>query len=341
MPAAISSLPPEILLKILSILNPFDLENVAKTLNKHLYNAARPTLTVMAPWVASARRLSSMFPVECDPKILPSYPGHIGPFQTGSHHDRVDICPSDYEPLGLGPGAGPYIYSGPPDLHWMKLDGSFHWLEPLDQETASEMRPHTGVEGDRPLATPRQLELLAKQADYLGVTLPLGFEAFLKSNRLHHRIPSCSAWFFEPSVIVKCPPSIDNGAGGYMLRFHWDQQGCGFAYLYMNTHGDHCVVYSLVDLWMEWNSEIPAEGGERHPGGLENSGRDPDDVASDSFPIAGLTFEEYLVSVYFEELLNFEAEPTQGLKDYVSHVYRNPAELEHLRGRSKSAYYVP
>lgn len=287
--------------------------------------------------------MSSIFARECDPKILPSYPGNISPFQAGSHHDRVEISGSGHERLELDPAGGPYIYSGPPDLHWMKLDGSFHWLEPLDAETATEMLPYTGVEGDRPLATLQQFEFLAKQADELGVTLPRGFETFLKSDRLHHRVPNASALFFKPSTI-KCPPSIDNGAGEYMLRFHCDQQACGFSYLYMTTDGNHCVVYSWVDLFLGLNSKIPAEGTRRHLGELEKPIRGLDGLSKDDFPLAGLTFEEYLATVYheellnFEELLNYEVGSTKAFKGYVSHVYRNPAELEYMRGRSKSAY---
>jgi hypothetical protein len=35
-----------------------------------------------------------------------------------------------------------------------------------------------------------------------------------------------------------------------------------------------------------------------------------------------LSFEEYLVSIYFESFMGLETEPCQGLKDYISHVYK-------------------
>lgn len=308
-------------MEILSNLNPFDLENVAKTFNKQLYIAASPTLAPLIPWVRSARRMSSLFRIPSNPLVLPTFPRHIGPFQWGQ---RNQLSQDEYGRLGLDPSAGPYIFHGPPDLRWMNLDGSFRWLEPLDEMTADEMEPHTGREGDHPILTTEEYELIARKADETGLTLPRGFKKFATSDRLHHRVPSHTACYFDISRIIKCPPKVDNDAGGYLMRFYCDQQGCGFSYLYMNRSGDHCVICSYADAYVGVNPEIGAEGEEKDTDPEEYEDEDPDfeHLVNESFTIAGLTFEEYIVSVYYEELLNFKSTPTKGLKDYVSHVYK-------------------
>lgn len=261
MTTTILLLPPELLSQIFSHLNPFDLECVAKTFDHHLYGVAIHLLKPRAAWVQNARRMCAVFCPSGSAHLLPSYPGHINPFKTDWSHCREEIPATHYQRLGLDPANGPYIRTSPPDLRrWMKLDDSFGWLVPLDSRMAREMEPHTGREGHRSVADDWQVDLLAKTAQELGLTLSQGFETFLRNNRLHHRIPSYHAWFFQLSRLVKCPSRIDSGAGGYLLRFHVDQQYCAFDYLYMNPAGNHCVILPRVDVYEALGIENDAIG---------------------------------------------------------------------------------
>jgi hypothetical protein len=353
MSAPILALPPELLSQVFSYLNPFDLECVAKTLNRSFYGVAARLLKPHATWLRNARRMCSVFGRQSGGVgLLPSYPGHINTFKWDWSHRRADIPKNCYEWLGLHPAHGPYIRSSPPDLRgWMKLDGSFQWLAALDDETARQMAPHTGMEGQRSVAPDWQIDLVVKAAEELGLTLPQGFEKFVRSFRLHHRIPSFNAWYFRLSKLVKCPPEFDDDAGGYLQRFHCDQQHCAFNYLYMNPAGNHCVLHSSVDVYEALGIEESGIGhddavvdhdvGSNIGGSAEgDSGGDtketPDYLKfeNEQFHIVGLSFEEFLYTTYFEELLNFKPQAFGGLKHFVARVYRSAAEVAHMRESS-------
>ncbi|PKS08136.1 hypothetical protein jhhlp_005411 [Lomentospora prolificans] len=335
------TLPPELLSHVFSYLNAFDLECVAKTFNRQFYKSVIPTLGPLIPWVNNARRMCKVFPPFDTNDLFPSFPDQIPRFHPDwSNRHWNGIEGSTCERLGLDPSRGKYYRSSPPDLRsWMKLDGSFEWLAPLDGSVAGSMRPHTGSEGGRPVAEAWRVDAVVKQAKSLGLTLPVGYETFLRSNILHHRIPSSYAWYFDLSKLIECPPTFDNGAGGYLQRFHCDQQYCAFAYLYMNKSGNHCVLYSDDDVYQELGiqeTEVEVDDNAPESGGGKRNVEAKGVFSKDNFEIVGLSFEEYLAGVYYEELLSFGAEPFPGLKDYVAHVYRHPAEIEPLRGQSKS-----
>ena len=91
------------------------------------------------------------------------------------------------------------------------------------------------------------------------------------------------------------------------MRLHRDQQACAFAYLYMDPSGDNYIVHSHVDTYMTMDPEIGAKGEDRDPKELEELwAGEPDDMVNENFVIVGLTFEEYLVSIYYLELLHFK-----------------------------------
>ncbi|EWZ31315.1 uncharacterized protein FOBCDRAFT_286047 [Fusarium oxysporum Fo47] len=333
------NLPPEVTIAILKYLNPFDLLSVLQTFNKALYSAAEVAFRPYKEWTRNAQQMVALFPprsIHSTRRLCPSYPSHIPPLD----HDNVsmseEIPRRDYESLSLELGAGPYIRCSPPDLiTWMKLDGSFEWLEPLDEDMADEMLPHNGIEGDRPVAPKADVDALVKQVSDLGLVLPTGFEAFMRSDRLHQRIPSASAWYFRLSKLIKCPAAIDDDQGGYLIRFHFDQQSCAFAYLYLSKSGCHCVLVSTVNVPMCLNEDDEINGeqldGDNEGEDIDEESIDTSELTKEYFSLAGLSFEEYLVTVYFEGLLSFQAESFEGLEDFVKHVYRSPREVEHLR----------
>ncbi|VUC27710.1 unnamed protein product [Clonostachys rosea] len=344
--ASITSLPPEIIINIINRLNPFEIEAVVRTLNLHLYHPAVHFLASCHGWVKNARAMCKLFPLSGNRRLLPSYPGHIpvlGECQVGGDKIPASQC----EDYGLDPIGGPYFRSSPPDLRsWMKLDGSFEWLEPLDGKISDEMVTRHGSEGGQRAAPKSQVDKLIAKATRLGLTLPVGFETFFNSDRLHYRIPSMRAWYFFLGKLVRCPSSMDNSSGGYISRFYCDQQWCAFAYLYLSPCGYHCVWYSGLDLYAEIGIEeedLDEDDGQGENGDDGNEEDDCEDETDDDdhnnlpqiskkkVALVALTFEEYLAMVYFEELLEFGSTPFEGLCDYVQHVYQSPVNIQHMR----------
>ncbi|CAH0050387.1 unnamed protein product [Clonostachys solani] len=360
--ASILSVPPEVIINILKLLNPFEIDAVARTLNSHLYHPAMHLNASCHGWVQNARAMCKLFPPSGYRRLLPSWPGHIpvlGECELGS--DQIPA--SQYEDYGLDPSGGPFFRSSPPNLRsWMKLDGSFDWLEPLDGKISDESARHRETEGGHQPAPKSQVDKLIAKATKLGLTLPVGFETFFSSDRLHYRIPSTRAWYFFLGKLVKCPWSMDNGAGGYILRFYCDQQWCAFAYLYLSPSGYHCVWYSALDLYAEMGIEEEEmedydedeqnhdddeleeeEEGQGEDGGNDNEEDDDDDddddddhetlpqISKKKIALVALTFEEYLAMVYFEELLQFGSTAFEGLCDYVQHTYLSPVKIQHMR----------
>ncbi|KAF9772846.1 hypothetical protein IL306_009419 [Fusarium sp. DS 682] len=291
-------------------------------------------------WTRNAQQMATLFPPQSthsSRRLCPSYPSYIPPFDNDGVSFSEEIPRKDYADLSLDLKHGPYIRCSPPDLvTWMKLDGSFEWLESLDEDLAETMAEYNGNEGDRLVASKAEVDALVKKVSELGLVLPPGFETFVRSDTLHHRFPSFSAWYFKLSKLIKCPAAIDDGQGGYLCRFHFDQQSCGFAYLYLSLSGAHCVLVSQVDVYVSLNEDDDIDEEQSDGEESDEESIDMSELTKEYFSIAGLSFEEYLVTVYFEGLLSFEAEPFEGLKKFVKQVYRSPAEVEHLRETSKS-----
>lgn len=260
----ITNLSVELLLAVLEPLNVFDLECVAKTFNKTLYNASIILLLPHKEWVRNARHMSKLFQ---SPKInnrgtqclLPSFPGHIQALEadTSEYTGFEEIPHNEYKAFGLDPGGGPYIRSSPAELRpWMKLDGSLFWLEPLGKVLYERVAVYTGHEGDKRLAEEEDVRVLTEQAEERGLVLPPGFVPFVSSAQFHHRMASTRAWFFDLREMIPCPPELDDGEGGYIVGFHMDQQACGFAYLYLSPVScHHCVLFSFVDLYVAEEDE--------------------------------------------------------------------------------------
>lgn len=114
------------------------------------------------------------------------------------------------------------------------IDGSFAWL-------SNAPRKSEWAIGDRSAAKlPTQLASVTASAEQQGVTLPSEFVAFIGNPDLHARIRSVTACYLD--VAGRVLPF----AGGYLLRFLADQQGCAFWYLFIKGDGpDHWVVCSF------------------------------------------------------------------------------------------------
>ncbi|KAH7250860.1 hypothetical protein BKA59DRAFT_471355 [Fusarium tricinctum] len=333
--STITELPVNILLLILKYLNPFDLECVAKTFNKTLHNASFRLLAPHKEWISNARHMAGLFQPKkfndhCTRRLLPSFPGHLHPLKTDTTLEEIPH--RDYEAFGLDPESRPYIRSSPAELRtWMKLDGSLAWLQPLEKELQEIVAVHTGHEVDRRLAEDKDIQVLTKQAEDRKLMLPPGFLPFIRSNQFHHRIASTSAWFFRLKKMIPCPPEVDGGEGGYLIRFHCDHQYCAFAYVYLSPNsGHHCVLFSYLDLYEDEDEDHAGTG----------------EALKDDFLLCALTFEEYLVERYYTETLLYRhhytrGTPSVGLKSFVRSVYRSPVEVTNLREHSKSSSVVP
>ena len=359
--ATLVNLPLEVLQMVLKELSPFDLDAAARTLNERLCSAARPLLELYRPWMLQARRMSDLFPREPDPRLFPAYPDYIEPLYLDWSCQIDEVPRKDYEPLGLNPNHGPYIRSSPPDLRsWMTLDGSLGWLVVPDEEVLMQNFFPVLNPDAPPIAPKWQIDIHLEQCREEGLTVPPGCETFLRSKTLHHRIPSASAWYFKLSKLIECPPKVDKGRKGYLFRFHCDQQFCAFAYLYLHPSGDHCVLISETDVYegLDIDSQISRQEtsesdenededqaeGEGETSDNDDDGNDDDEesvesfqCSPDDFQLVALTFEEYLATVYYEGLLFYGAKPTQGIKDYVKHVFRSPAGMDHSRETRKCA----
>lgn len=115
-----------------------------------------------------------------------------------------------------------------------EIDGSLAWL-------AKTPRQVDWAIGDRSAdKLPSQLASITASAAQHGVTLPNEFVTFIGTPALHAHLRSTTACFLDVAETVL------SFAGGYLVRFLADQQGCAFWYLYTNHDGsDHCVVGSF------------------------------------------------------------------------------------------------
>ncbi|KAL2204876.1 hypothetical protein CC79DRAFT_1335462 [Sarocladium strictum] len=325
MATTITRLPLEVLQLIFKYLNPFDLECVAKTFNRVLYSASSPLLEPHKDWISNARHMTRLFQTQelkhRTKRLLPAFPGHIRPLETDDALE--ELARRDYKACSLDPKGGPYLRSSPAELRtWMKLDGSLAWLQPLDKKLRKIMAEYSAGDNSKPLADHDEAQRLSDQAEDKGLVLPSGFMSFMRSTEYHYRMASTSAWFFVLEKLIPCPPTVDDGEGGYLMMFHSDQQGCGFAYLYLSPKdGHHCVLFSLTDLYEEEDV-------------IET-------VVKEDFALAALTFEEYLVERYYTEILLFRGHgakgtPSEGFKNFVGAVYRSPREIAQLREHNEA-----
>lgn len=114
------------------------------------------------------------------------------------------------------------------------IDGSFAWLSKAPRHSEWAI-------GERSAAKlPRQLASLMASAEQQGVTLPGEFVVFIRDPDLHARLRSVTACYLD--VAERLLPF----AGGYLVRFLADQQGCAFWYLFIKGDGpEHGVVCSF------------------------------------------------------------------------------------------------
>jgi hypothetical protein len=241
-----ASLADEIILYIVNLVRPRDLENFA-LVNRRTYRVANKRLEERRALKRNARVMTTRF---------------------GTSYRSIGLC-------AISPG---YLlkqrpdlaekYNCPPDgsaaeLDYLELNGDLYWLQPQDAEISAG---HIWDRGKA--ASKEQLNELAASAQRVGIEFPPGFLDFMGSNELIERMYLGGDYFYLGDSLVKCNPGDDEAGGGYVVRFLSDQQSCGFWNLYMAPGGYHCVVATGDDVhcWIcENDEEEDGEPEEIHP----------------------------------------------------------------------------
>ncbi|KAM6528363.1 hypothetical protein FALCPG4_009348 [Fusarium falciforme] len=306
------SLPQELLLKVVKELHLADVETLAQTFNRRIHATCMPFLTKRIAARKHSKRMKECF----------------GTYNTQSHLFKLseDIA----EQLGFDGVDEISIPDGPTSVEYMNLNGDLFWMEPLDPHTARRMEPHHQgpAAGD-----PKLIDKLIADAEKLGLELPPGFVTFMRSEELQYRIPSAQAAFFllGEDGFRKCPDKIDNGLGGYIIRFFVDQQWCWVWSLYIYP-GGCAVLGSPGDTNCdpeEAASQLLKEGRatQEEIDRAREMGFPVTYAMENDFVLHSLGFEEFLATTYYEELvfyvMNYEQTGiSKGLRDYLDHNYR-------------------
>ncbi|KAH7266470.1 hypothetical protein NW759_015005 [Fusarium solani] len=305
------SLPQELLLKVVKELHLADVETLAQTFNRRIHATCMPFLTKRIAARKHSNRMKECF---------------------GTHEARghlYKLSGDVAEQLGFDGVDEISIPEGPTSVEYLDLNGDLSWMEPLDPHTAQSMEPyHQGPAAE----DPKLIDKLIADAEKLGLELPPGFVTFMRSEELQYRIPSAQAAYFTLAEdgFRKCPDKLDNGLGGYIIRFFVDQQWCWVWNLYIYP-GGNAVLGSPGDLNCD-----PEEAADQ----LLEEGRatqeEIDKAREMGFPLTyamendlvlhSLGFEEFLATTYYEELMFFvmheETKVSKGLRDYIDHNYR-------------------
>ncbi|RMJ11791.1 hypothetical protein CDV36_008562 [Fusarium kuroshium] len=313
------TLPQELLLKVVKELHLADVETLAQTFNKRIHATCMPFLTKRIAARKHSNRMKECF----------------GAVETRSHLFKLsgDVA----EQLGFDGVDEIEIPQGPTSVEYLNLNGDLSWMVPLDPQTMM------GYDQGPAARNPKFIDKLIADAKKLGLELPPGFVTFMRSEELQYRIPSAQAAYFTLAEdgFRKCPDKIDNGLGGYIIRFFVDQQWCWVWNLYIYPGGS-AVLGSPGDL-----NRDPKEAADQ----LLEEGRatqeEIDRAKEMGFPLAyamendlvlhSLGFEEFLATTYYEELIFFtmdgETGVSEGLRDYLDHNYRK--KKEDVQGEKK------
>ncbi|RSL60072.1 hypothetical protein CEP54_006935 [Fusarium duplospermum] len=305
------TLPQELLLKVVKELHLADVETLAQTFNKRIHATCMPFITKRIAARKHSNRMKECF----------------GTHETHRHLYKVsgDVA----EQLGFDGVDEISIPPGPTSVEYLNLNGGLSWLVPLPPQTEQAMMAyHQGPAAK----SGRFIDKLIRDAKKLGLELPPGFVTFMRSEELQYRIPSAQAAYFTLAEdgFRKCPDKIDNGLGGYIIRFFVDQQWCWIWNLYIYPGGS-AVLGSSDDLNLD-----PKEAEDLLLEEGMATQEEIDRAKKMGFPLTypmgndlvlhSLGFEEFLATTYYEELIFFvmggEGEVSKGLRDYLDHNYR-------------------
>ncbi len=268
------NLPREILIKIIKRIGVEDIGEDLKAVTRFAMTN-KQSLTIAEAAVGSLKRLRSLemrFGKPC--------------FEVSSAKYALSKI-KDFEIMF--PKIGPK--SSTPDLAYLNLNGSLSWLPSLDSvlEDADEIESYC----QEPIMKKKPLKKLIAQAETLHLKIPPPFLTLAKSEDLQRRIPSGDETHISFGSLIRCSPKTDRNAGGYVLSFLSGYQESWTANLYLDTMGQHCVLYSGEDLCPEDSDEDGDEG----------EGEDKEEVwKGDAVTLQALDFEEYMYHTWINEL---------------------------------------
>lgn len=182
-------------------------------------------------------------------------------------------------------------YESLPPIPETFLQGTLHWLTPLDQDIKRQYHDYSPPQDLFSV----QWKKIMTSAQQVGLVLPDAFRQLMNSAELRGRIPSCTDCYFELSEkLVPCPGSEE----GYIIRFLNAAQGQIAWYLYLTPQGGHCVLvgYPLLDL--VGDPENPAYSDQ----GITEEERKMAFEGKGAF-VCAFSFEEFLYRFWIENLL--------------------------------------
>lgn len=330
------TLPPEIILVVISLLPSYQVELFAQTFNRIIYEICKPLL---ATRIAARRNERTM----------------IRKFGERQHRLPFRDLMKWYEFAGLEKTHGPFKYdphpNDPPNLEYLDLNGDLHWLQPVDPKTLEQSSRH--YYGPAAATREGQVEELVVIADRLGIILPKAFIEFFLDEELQWDIPRGGSFFKLGGAFHKYGRSLDGSASGYVVKIYMGTSGGPALCLYLSPGDEkgHCVID--VPSWIDWDSDSDSDdsvvfgdsGGEADgdndddelfgqateepgEGGVESSASPKSSTQGEQeegeATLIATTFEEFLVMLYFNEWCAYcyqgQREFSDAQKEYVANL---------------------
>jgi len=138
-----------------------------------------------------------------------------------------------------------------PDLDYLNFDDSLSWLSPLSAEAEADEAPYRV----RPMIEPKELKKLIAQARHVRITIPPALMTLMRSEDLQECFAFGGPRFSASTYLAKCPPDTDRNAGGYVMQFLEDQQGCWYMSIYVDGMGQSCALFSVTSPTSDYGEE--------------------------------------------------------------------------------------
>jgi hypothetical protein len=228
--ALLSSLPNELMVYILSYLQTFEVERLARTLNKRITHLCAPFLRVRVSAARNARRAISVF----------GRPYHLVFDELEALHALAKL--EEVHGAFNVPDSRALL-----NLNYLDMCGDLHWLGPLDDRTAAETAGWSKAELDAPIALGTEMDAWLERAIQLDLQVPTAFVRLMTEPGMRRRMPFMVA---EPSLTPLVRVCSQNLClDGHILEifagsFDTDE----WWYLFLKPGGGECVISSEWDL---------------------------------------------------------------------------------------------
>ncbi|KAJ1323819.1 hypothetical protein MN608_11071 [Microdochium nivale] len=211
--AVLEDLPLEIHSLILANLNVFEVEDVARTLNRHLFASCSKILAESRIWLLNAHRMLAVFPDPSLPRettrlkhkvhltlLQPTFPGHVWPLRVSCWMDAQELGPRYY----------PCVMGGAPD--------------PEDSSPCSSLAPGSPTSSLPEDSSPSSTESntpLEDRFDYDNTAKELRTAAEALGPWLASSPPDLRSWMvLDGSLDWLAEPSLDNAEIPYEVEAH-------------------------------------------------------------------------------------------------------------------------